>query len=189
MVTRKVTVAPTVTLEEYAALPEYPRYELVAGVLVKQMVTSAKHEETVSLVIYRLMTYTHPRHIGRVYASNRGYVTGPDSPATCRMPDVSFVATDRLGPDLLGMLFNGSPDLAVEILSDSNTRAEIAQKTREYLGAGGKAVWIVDVDARTIIVHTSTAAPQVLNDGDNIQGGAALPDFTCAVAELLPVEE
>ncbi len=189
MVTRKVMVAPAVTLEEYAALPEYPRYELVAGVLVKQMTASEQHELTVSLVNWKLSEYAFPHRLGRVYGSNRGYVTGPDSPATSRMPDVSFVSNERLGTDLFGMLFNGAPDLAVEILSDSNTRAENAQKTREYLASGSKAVWIVDVDARTITVHTTAATPRVLNDGDNIQGGAALPGFTCAVAELLPVEE
>jgi Uma2 family endonuclease len=59
------------------------------------------------------------------------------------MPDVSFVSTERLDrPELAGMLYNGAPDLAVEILSDSNTPAQIAQKIEEYLNAGGRAVWV-----------------------------------------------
>ena len=50
------------------------------------------------------------------------YVTVPESPATSRMPDISFVSTARLDqPELAGRLYNGAPDLAVEILSESNT--------------------------------------------------------------------
>ena len=134
MTTHNTAVAPPVTLEEYAALPKHPRYELVKGVLVELMVASEEHEHTGSLVVIRIGNHVLLNRLGRVYISNRGYVTGPDSPATSRMPDVSFVSNARLGqPELAGMLYDGAPDLAVEILSDSNTRAEIAQKVSEYL--------------------------------------------------------
>ena len=187
MTTQNPTTAPPVTLEEFAALPEYPRYELVQGVLTELMVASEEHEHTGSLVTWRLSGHVFPNGLGRVYISNRGYVTGPDSPATSRMPDVSFVSNDRLGqPDLAGMLYNGAPDLAVEILSESNTLAEISQKINEYLGAGGKAVWVIDIDARTLTIHTLNAPPQALTDADTVSGGGYLPGFVCPVADLLP---
>ena len=84
------------------------------------------------------------------------------------------------------MLYDGAPDLAVEILSDSNTPAEIAQKIEEYLNAGGKAVWVIDIDARTLTVHTADAPPVALTDADIVDGGDYLPGFACAVADLLP---
>ena len=134
MTTQNPTAAPPVTLEEYAALPQRPRYELVKGVLIEQMGASDEHEETVALVIWRLSSHVYPSRLGRVYSSNRGYVTVPDSPASSRMPDVSFLSAERAGqPDLFGMLYDGSPDLAVEILSPSNTIPEINQKIVEYL--------------------------------------------------------
>ena len=186
MTTRNTTAAPPVTLEEYAALPQHPRYELVKGVLIEQVTASEQHELTVSLVSWRLSNHVFPNDLGRVYGSNRGYVTGPDSPATSRMPDVSFVSNERLGTDLFGMLYDGAPDLAIEVLSPSNTESEIAQKTAEYLAAGGKAVWIVDIDARTLTVHSGDAAPQTLADGDTVSGAGVLPGFSCPVAALLP---
>ena len=186
MTTRNTTAAPPVTLEEYAALPQHPRYELVKGVLIEQMTASEQHELTVSLVSWRLSNHVFPNDLGREYGSNRGYVTGPESPATSRMPDVSFVSNERLGTDLFGMLYDGAPDLAIEVLSPSNTESEIAQKTAEYLAAGGKAVWIVDIDARTLTVHSGDAAPQTLADGDTVSGADALPGFSCPVAALLP---
>ena len=189
MTTHNTAVAPPVTLEEYAALPKHPRYELVKGVLVELMVASEEHEHTGSLVVIRIGNHVLLNRLGRVYISNRGYVTGPDSPATSRMPDVSFVSNARLGqPELAGMLYDGAPDLAVEILSDSNTRAEIAQKVSEYLNAGGKAVWVIDIDARTLTVYTVQAPPLVLTDADGVDGGDYLPGFACAVADMLPSE-
>ena len=187
MTTQSIIAAPPVTLEEYAALPKHPRYELVKGVLVELMTASREHEHTGSLVNWRLSSHVFPNRLGEVYTSNRGYVTGPDSPATSRMPDISFVSNARLGqPELAGMLYDGAPDLAVEILSDSNSLAEIAQKVAEYLNAGGKAVWIIDIDARTLTVHTTTASPLILTDADTVDGADYLPGFACAVADLLP---
>ena len=189
MTTGNPIKAPPVSLDEYAALPEHPRYELVRGVLVEPTTASEQHEETVSLVNYRLVDFTLPRRVGKVYGGNRGYVTSPDSPGTSRMPDVSYVSNQRLRTDLFGMLCDGAPDLAVEVLSDSNTRREISQKTSEYLSAGGKAVWIIDVNARTLTVHTPGAPPLTLADNATVEGGNALPGFSCPVGDLLPAEQ
>ena len=180
------TSTKLVTLAEYAEVPEHPRYELVQGVLVEQMVASDEHEESVMLVGHGLLTHVLPLGLGKVYGSNRGYVTGPDSPATSRLPDVSFVSAERLRPDILGKLYDGAPDLAVEILSDSNTPDEIAQKIAEYLNAGSKAVWVIDINARTLTIHTADAPPLTLTDADTVSGGDYLTGFVCPVADLLP---
>ena len=187
MATHNIAAAPPVTLEEYAALPKHPRYELVKGVLAELMVASEEHEYTGSLVVIRVGNHVTSNRLGRVYLSNRGYVTGPASPATSRMPDVSFVSNARLSqPELVGMLYNGAPDLAVEILPDSNSPAEIQQKISEYVGAGGKALWVIDIDARTLTVHTASAPPLVLTEADTVDGADYLPGFACAVADMLP---
>ena len=187
MTTHAAVVAPPVTLSEYAALPKHPRYELVQGVLVELMAASEEHERTVIRTGRHLDIHVDDHDLGRVYGSNRGYVTVFSSPASSRMPDVSFVSNARLDqPELAGMLYNGAPDLAVEILSDSNTPAEIAQKTAEYLSASGKAVWVIDIDARTLTVHTADTSPLTLTDADTVDGADYLPGFACPVADLLP---
>ncbi len=186
MTMQNITAAPPVTLEAYATLPKHPRHELVQGVLTQLMPASRAHEMTGSLVNWRLSEYVFPGQLGEVYGSNRGYVTVPGAPATSRMPDVSFVSNARLGqPDLAGTLYDGAPDLAVEILSDSNSPADIAQKIHEYLSAGGSAVWVIDIDARTLAVHTPHAPPLLLTDADSVPGGDYLPGFSCPVANLL----
>ena len=187
MTTQQTTAAPPVTLEEYAALPKHPRYELVKGVLIELMTASRDHERTVIRTGRHMDIHVDTHGLGEVYGSNRGYVTDPDSPATLRMPDISFVSNARLNqPELAGMLYDGAPDLAVEILSESNTSAEISQKVDEYLNAGGRAVWVIDIDARTLTVHTPNAPPLTLADADTIDGADYLPGFACPVADLLP---
>ena len=187
MTTQSTAIAPPVTLEEYAALPEYPRYELVRGVLVEKDVASREHEITVVKVSRYVDIHVESHDLGEVYGSNRPFVTGPESPASSRLPDVSFVSNERLNrPELFGALVDGAPDLAVEVLSPSNTEQEMAQKVAEYLNAGGKAVWVFDPIGRTLTVHRPGVSPLVLADGDSVDGEDYLPGFVCPVADMLP---
>ena len=177
-----------VTLEELAGFPERPRYELVDGVLVElPMAETAAHEETAALVAMQLCSHAEPNRLGIVLGSNYGYVTVKEPPSTCRNADVSFIAADReQQKDLYGMFYDGAPDLAVEILSGFDCDLELPQKTTEYLAAGGKAVWIIDIDARTLTVHTADAPTVTLTDADTVDGADYLPGFICAMADLLP---
>ena len=156
------------------------------------MPASREHQVAVVRTGSSLDSHVEGYDLGEVYGSNRAFVTGRASPATSRLPDISFVFNARLNrPDWYGMLYDGAPDLAVEVISPGNSLREIAQKVAEYLNAGGKAVWVIDPIGRTLTVHTLTvhtpdAPPQVLTDGDMVDGGGYLPGFLRPVADLLP---
>src|SRR5206468_3137285 len=77
-----------------------------------------------------------------------GIVGGPDgmmrlAPGMVRMPDVSVVYWDRFPGRRVTHepVPRIAPDLAVEILSESNTKAEMDRKLREYFAAGARLVW------------------------------------------------
>jgi Uma2 family endonuclease len=102
------------------------------------------------------------------------------------IPDVAFVSTNRLPggrvpsepiPDLV-------PDLAVEVLSPSNTKAEMARKRREYFEAGVRLVWIVDIDARTVAVYTGPEQCRIIGDDGIVDGGEVLKGFTLPLRDL-----
>ena len=186
MTTQNIAAAPPVTLEEYAALPKHPRYELVKGVLVEKMYASREHELTFIRTGGQVNSHVEANDLGEVYGSNRAFVTGPESPASSRLPNISFVSNERLRPDLFGGLADGAPDLAVEVLSPSNTEREISQKAAEYLNAGGKAVWVFDPNGRTLTIHRPGSAPLVLTAEDIVDGEDYLPGFVCPVADMLP---
>ena len=78
-----------------------------------------------------------------------------------------------------------APDVAVEILSESNTRAEMRQKLAEYFANGTRLAWLIDPRTRTVAVHTTPGDPDaVLADPDAFTGGEVLPGFTIPVATL-----
>jgi Uma2 family endonuclease len=120
-----------------------------------------------------------------------GEVTAPDGtmrlmPGLVLIPDLAFIARKNLPkkaeprmpiPDLV-------PDLAVEVLSMSNTKAEMKRKLREYFGAGVRLVWLIDPETRTVLVHTSPEASTKLGKGQTLDGGDVLPGFALPLAEL-----
>ena len=103
-----------------------------------------------------------------------------------RVPDVSFVSWGRLPGRRppKAPLPSLAIDLAVEVISKGNTRAEMARKLREYFEAGATLVWFVYPKNRTIRVYSSAKESVVLKDGDTLDGGAVLPGFALPVSEL-----
>jgi Uma2 family endonuclease len=107
-------------------------------------------------------------------------------PGLVRIPDVSFIVWQRMPaadapskpiPDL-------SPDLAVEVLSESNTPREMDRKLKEYFDAGARLVWYVDPRARTVTVYTSPDEFTVLDESATLDGADLLPGFTLPLVEL-----
>ncbi|HEY1187779.1 MAG TPA: Uma2 family endonuclease [Gemmata sp.] len=106
-----------------------------------------------------------------------------------RLPEVSFITWERL------LVANAhkqkvaplAPDLAVEVLSEGNTRAEIDQTRREFLAAGTRLVWIIDPKARTVDVYADPTRPNemhLVGETDALDGGAALPGFVLPLTDL-----
>ena len=105
--------------------------------------------------------------------------------ATVRGPDLSFVSAQRIAPGPLPLsLFEGAPDLAVEILSPSNREGEIRGKVADYLAAGGRLVWVVDPIRRRVTVHEPGKQATLLLASDVLDGGPVLPGFRLPLGEL-----
>jgi Uma2 family endonuclease len=77
-----------------------------------------------------------------------------------------------------------APGLAIEVLSPTNTKAEIARKLRELFTAGCKLAWVIDPESRTAKVHTSAARFKELGPDGILDGGRVLPGFKLALADL-----
>src|SRR5262249_38754938 len=76
-----------------------------------------------------------------------------------------------------------SPDLAVEILSEGNTEAEMARKLKEYFQAGTRLVWYVDPKTRTVRVYTTPRKSVLLTEDQALDGGKVLPGFSLSIRE------
>jgi Uma2 family endonuclease len=156
--------------------------ELVDGALVEKAM-GYRESLLAGAILAFLRAFVVPR--------NLGLVTGPDGmvrlfPGLVRIPDVAFASWDRL-PDRrvpAVPIPQLAPDLAVEVLSESNTEAEMARKLHEYFTAGVRLVWLVDPEARTVAVYTGPEHFTVLGEAQTLDGGAVLPGFTLPLREL-----
>lgn len=137
-----------------------------------------------------MITTRLSRHLGNfVEPRGLGLVSGADSTmrmasGRVRLPDVAYVSAARVptSPDPIPSL---APDLAAEVLSDSNTPGEIAQKLREYFQSGTRLAWVVDRTSRTVAVHHEPGDPvRVLTEADSLDGEHVLPGFTLRIADL-----
>ena len=135
-----------------------------------------------SALIRFLINYCEPRKLGMI-AGESGMLKL--NPGLVRIPDVSFISWDHVPgrkaprtpiPKL-------APDLAVEVLSASNTPKEIDRKLGEYFAAGTRLAWIVDPVARTVRVHTEPQSFTLLDESQTINGGTVIPGFTLAIAD------
>jgi Uma2 family endonuclease len=126
-----------------------------------------------------------------VRRQNLGILTGADGTyelisGLVRLPDLAFVSWDRLPGRRLPdePVPNVVPDLAVEVLSASNTPGEMARKRGEYFRAGVRLMWEIDPRARTARVYTSETAFTDLTANDALNGAPVLPGFTLPLAQL-----
>src|SRR5262249_1774319 len=79
---------------------------------------------------------------------------------------------------------NIHPDLAIEVLSPSNTAEEMQRKLHDFFNSGSRLVWYVDPRARTVSVYTSSDHFTVLHEGQDLDGGDVLPGFTLPLSKL-----
>jgi Uma2 family endonuclease len=157
-------------------------FELVDGILVEKGMGVAK-SFLAGLLICFLNAWVLPRNLGAVLSPD-GMLRLRNS---IRIPDVSFIPCDRFPGrqvDPNTPVPRIAPDLAVEVLSASNTASEMAVKRQEYFTAGTRLVWIIDPVARTVDVFTSATASTLLQQTDTLDGGAVLPGFTLPLAQL-----
>lgn len=105
-----------------------------------------------------------------------------------RLPDVSFIRWEKFPGGKLPSeaIPSLSPDLAVEVLSRRNTRAEMQRKRREYFLAGAHLVWVVDPEKRTVWVFTADDPERgaALTEADTLGGGDVLPGLALPVRRI-----
>ena len=119
-------------------------------------------------------------------------LTGPDGTlrmrnGRVRLPDVSYILLSRLPGGVVPAesIPSFAPDLAVEVLSPSNTEAEIQQKLREYFDSGTRLAWIIDPATRTVAVYHKPGEPtRVLPCEGQLDGEDVVPGFALPVSEL-----
>ena len=178
----RLTPAPgTATAQDaLLACEKKPLVELVHGTLIEK--TMGMRESQVAAMLVRLLlNFVHPRKLGAVLGAD---ATLRMPGGNVRVPDASFIAAERL-PAKVKRMPQICPDLAAEVLSESNTPEEIRKKRAELFSGGTRLMWVIDARTGAAVVYTDGAAEgeAVAADG-HLDGGDVLRGFRVSLAEL-----
>jgi Uma2 family endonuclease len=178
-----MAIRTALTPEDLLTLPppgEDQYYELSGGELIVVSKARARHEKIKSRLLSVFFVYAtqHPG-TGEVYAESM-FPLGPD---TARIPDVAFVvqAKAKLIPDA-DVVIPVVPDLAVEIISASESAADAERKVQEYLAAGVLEVWQLYPNQRLVRVRTTDGVRDVSHD--QVLETPLLPGLQIVVSSL-----
>jgi Uma2 family endonuclease len=169
-----------VTVDElerlWTSLP-YPA-ELYNGRVVYKM-ANYQHGKIQTNLIRLLGKYLDNHPIGDI-VSETNFRLWDDRPNESRIPDVCFVAKDRV-PKNMRRFPAMSPELAVEIVSEDDSYKKISEKVKAYLQQGAKMVWVIFASTREVLVCTARGKHYV----DNVlTAPEVLPDFNLPVKEI-----
>jgi Uma2 family endonuclease len=168
------------TLEQFERLPDDGlRHELDEGELITMPPTFGLHGKVLIVTSSLLFNFVRPRSLGLV-VSDVGFQLSAN---TLRAPDIAFIKADRALTLDLERRFVGAPDLAIEIISPSETAADIAHKVRQYLHAGA-IVWVLYPKDRSVHAFDSAKNVRILEGDDLLDAPALLPGFSVRVNEL-----
>lgn len=177
------------TAEELLAAGDIGPCELVQGELVMMSPAGFEHGVVTQRIAAFLHAYVSARRLGVVTAAETGFLLAR-SPDTVRAPDAAFVTESRLPRGSATGFFEGAPDLAVEVLSPTDTRDQAARsrataKIADWLAAGCLEVWCADPASRTVTVHTASGVATVAGEADSF-ASQAVQGLAVRLADLLP---
>ena len=145
-----------------------------------------EHGEIVMRISGILWEYIRPRNLGRLFGAETGFILDRN-PDTVRGPAVALIAREHVPTQKPQEAFwPGAPDLAVEVLSPSDRIGEVNKKTRAWLDAGVKLLWVIDPEPSTVAVYRSPEEVKILTTSDVLDGEDVVRGFSCPVAEIFP---
>jgi Uma2 family endonuclease len=174
------TITAPLTIEQFLQLPEEQtlRCELVEGEIVPMGNAGRQHEWVKANINRQLVAYSLHHGIGQILSETMYKIRSSEA----RVPDVSFQLARSLTGDP-DKLFEGSPDLAVEVVS-SETAEFLERKIALYLETGSQAVWVAYPKHRTLWTHHPDGIARVLKEDQYLEEPGLLPGFRVLVSNF-----
>jgi Uma2 family endonuclease len=174
----------TATEEHLVALERAGRklVELVEGALVEKAV-GTREALLGGILVHLLWNYLEAHKLGKALPGDAWLRL---MPGLVRVPDVAFVSWERMpgGKFPRERVAELVPDLAVEILSEGNTRAEIKRKLRDYFLAGTKLAWVIDPRKETARAYRSPDESRLIGKMGTLDGEEVLPGLKVSLRDL-----
>jgi Uma2 family endonuclease len=172
----------TATEDDLERAPK-PTCELIDGVLVEKPMGA--RESLLGVYLATLIS-------NHVHADDLGVVLGEAGFIRLRVnqvraPDATFIPWSEFPSGEVPedeAFWSVAPGLIAEVLSPSNTKAEMDRKLRELFTAGCQLAWVIDPATKTAKVYTSAKKFKELDESGTLDGGKVLPGFKLKLADL-----
>lgn len=159
-------------------------YEVVDGEFVESKTMGASQTRIAARLLTALAVFLRENKLGEADAEMLFILR--QTPRLERRPDVSYVSFERWPADVPVPegTWDVIPDLAVEVISPSNSAADILDKLSDYFEAGVKRVWVVYPRKRIVHDYASLDEIRVLRGDASLDGGVLLPGFSIKLPDL-----
>jgi Uma2 family endonuclease len=158
-------------------------FELERGEIVEMSRPGERHCLICGNAGFALNLYVRRRKQGYVLTNDPGIIVERD-PDTVRGPDIVYFEGSRPYGDMNPKFAEGTPTLAVEVLSPTDRIGKVTRRINELLRSGIRLIWLIDPEARDVTVYRSGHDPYSLSELDELTGDDVLPDFRCRVADF-----
>lgn len=166
------------------ALNDKRRLELIAGEIHEMAPTGHLHSRSTMGLVAKLLNIVTENNLGELTSAETGFRLSEN---TVLAPDIGFIQASKMLETAKDGYIPGAPDLAVEVMSPSNTAAEMSRKVDLYLQHGTSVVWIVYPKQKKIDVYEATsdgAKVTFLKSEDTLKGGNLLPNFELNLSDF-----
>jgi Uma2 family endonuclease len=178
-------MATTTNLLSWAAFEQLPddgmHREVIQGELIVLPPPKSRHS-LIANQTFKALLVLEQRAGGRLLLE-AGYKLSQDPP-TWIQPDVSFLRAEHVRATEPDGYFTGAPDLAIEIVSPSDSARDLDRKVEALLAGGGQQVWVVYPDSRNVHVFLRDRTSRIRSIGDTLSIPDLLPGLELPVAKL-----
>ncbi len=178
----EITEQIKMTADEFANSPYAETHELIRGELYPIMPAGTRHGIITNRLAAHITFFIMENDLGEVAAAETGFKLKNQSMVGT---DIGFIGKEKLAkfgvPD---SFFPVAPDLAVEVISKSNTSEEISTKVEDYLSSGSKLVWVVYPKRKVVVVYRQNNTVSFLHENENLDGEDVLPNFSLPLEKI-----
>ena len=173
-----------VTAEEFEHFVMQPEnlsryFELIGGKIVEKQASDFRSSIISLWMMSQIAVFVEEYDLGWLTGADGGYIVSGEY----YIPDGGFLSKVRCPHMPTEIHVPLAPDLALEILSPTNTNEIIRVKLSNYLAAG-TLVWVV-VPGKRVESYRAGRPVKVLFAGDTLDGEDVLPGFSLSVRDIL----
>ena len=169
------TTAPSISLEEFLAMPETePASEYIDGQIIQKPMAQGQHSRIQGKLVNAVNAVAEDDEIALAFPELRCVFGGADA----IVPDVVVFTWDRIPFVEAGVIpnkFELAPDWAIEIVSPEQSQTKLIKKLVHCLKHGTEVGWLIAPDDFAVTVFLPDQLPAVMQGDDKLPILATIP--------------